>query len=241
MNETTTAESPAAAPTSLWEDFLDIFYAPRQVFERRRGAGYGLLLLILTLIVTALFFASQGPLAEAYAAEFRRGMANAGAAGQEMTAQQMEQAQRMGTIFGTLAVLIGFPLSVVIIGFVLWALGKLFGFAASISAAILVVTYAQFPRLLQSVAALVQGLMLNPESLAATSLGPARFVDPDTASAMLLATLMRLDLFYIWSTALIALGARVIGRVPGAQAIILAVLVWVVGALPTLAGAMFSG
>src|SRR5690606_15531951 len=88
-----------------------------------------------------------------------------------------------------------FPLGVVASGIVLWGLGKLFGFAAGVSAAILVVTYAQFPRLLQSVAALLQGLLMNPESLAATSLGPARFLDPEAASAPLLASLMRLDLF----------------------------------------------
>src|SRR5690606_22175294 len=214
-------ENPAAAPASLLEELLGSFYAPRQELERRRTAGYGLLLLTLTLQVTALFIASLSPRGDAYAAEFSRGMQNAGPAGQEMSPEQMEQAQRMGSIFGTLAVLIFFPLGVVISGVVLWGLGKLFGFAAGVSAAILVVTYAQFPRLLQSVVALLQGLLLNPESLAATSLGPARFVDPESASAALLANLMRLDLFYIWSTALIALGARVIGRVPTVQAVIL--------------------
>ena len=229
------------ARASLWEDFLDIFYAPRSVFERRKGAGYALVLLIITLVLTALFFASMGPLADAYSAEFRRGMEGAGGAGQEMTAEQMAQVERFGSIFGTLAVLIGFPLGVIIIGFVLWALGKMFGFAASVSAAILVVTYAQFPRLLQSVVMLLQGLILNPDSLAATTLGPARFVDPESASALTLAMLMRLDLFYIWSTALIAIGAEVIGRVPRSKAILLAVLVWVVGAIPTLLGALAGG
>lgn len=239
MNEPIAADTPARA--SLWEDFLDIFYAPREVFERRKEAGYGLVLLILTLLVTALFFASQGPLGDAYTAEFTRSMQNAGGAGQQMSAEQMAQAQRMGSIFGTIAMLIFFPLGVVVCGVALWALGKLFGFSAGVSAAILVLTYAQFPRLLQSVVALLQGLFFNPQSLAATSVGPARFVDPETTSAVLLAQLMRLDIFYIWSTALIALGARVIGRVPTVQAAILAILVWVVGALPALLGGMFSG
>lgn len=231
----------STAPPSLWEDFLDIFYAPRSVFERRRGAGYGLVLLILTVVLTALFFASMGPLADAYAAEFRRGMEGAGAAGQQMTAEQLAQAERVGTIFGTLAMLIGFPLGVIIIGFFLWALGKMFGFVGTVSAAILIVTYAQFPRLVQSVVMLLQGLILNPDSLAATTFGPARFMDPESASALMLAMMMRLDLFYIWSTALIAIGAEVIGRIPRSKAILLAVLVWVVGAIPTVLGALASG
>lgn len=235
MSEPTLQEAPPGARTSVWEDFIDIFYAPRQVFERRRGAKYGLVLLILTLLVTVLFFASQGPLANAYAAEFQRGMDNAS---QQMTAEQMEQAQRMGSIFGTVAVLIGFPIGVVLIGLVLWGLGKMFGFAATAGMAILIVTYAQFPRVLQSIAMVLQGLFMNAESLAALTLGPARFLDPDTTSALTMALLMRLDVFYIWSTILIAIGAQVIGRVPKAQSYILAVLVWVVGALPGVAGAL---
>lgn len=235
MNEPTLQEAPPGARTSVWEDFIDIFYAPRQVFERRRGAKYGLVLLVLTILVTVLFFASQGPLADAYAAEFQRGMENAS---QQMTAEQMEQAQRMGSIFGTIAVLIGFPIGVLLIGLVLWGLGKMFGFAATASMAILIVTYAQFPRVLQSIVMVLQGLFMNAESLAALTLGPARFLDPDTTSALAMAMLMRLDVFYIWSTVLIAIGAQVIGRVPKAQSYLLAALVWVVGALPSVVGAL---
>ena len=88
---------------------------------------------------------------------------------------------------------------------------------------------------------LLQGLILNPDSLAATTFGPARFMDPESASALMLAMMMRLDLFYIWSTALIAIGAEVIGRIPRSKAILLAVLVWVVGAIPTVLGALASG
>lgn len=237
MSNPTLQEAPPGASTSVWEDFIDIFYAPRQVFERRRGAKYGLVLLVITVVVTVLFFASQGPLADAYAAEFQRGMANSN---QEMSAEQMAQAQRMGSIFGTVAVLVAFPIGVLLIGLVLWGLGKLFGFAATAGMAILIVTYAQFPRVLQSVVVLLQGFILNPDSLAAVTLGPARFLDPNTTSAITMALLMRLDLFYIWSTILIAIGAQVIGRVPKVQSYVLAALVWVVGAVPGLVGALAS-
>ena len=107
--------------------------------------------------------------------------------------------------------------------------------------AILIVTYAQVPRILQTVAGLVQGLLLNPQSLAATAIGPARFLDPDTTSGALLAFLMRLDVFYIWSTILIAIGAHVIGRVPKAQAYVLAAIIWIVGAIPTVLPALLQG
>ena len=241
MTDTATEAPAPPARASLWEDFIDIFYAPREVYARRREAGFGVALLIVTLLMTALFFAAQGPLADAFAAEFRRGMAQAGAAGQQMTAEQMEGARRMGSIFGTASMLVFVPIGVVLIGLVLWGVGKLFGFVGTATMAMLVVTYAQFPRVLQTAAMLLQGLLFNPSSLAGTSLGPARFLDPDTTSAVLMATLMRLDVFYIWSTALIAIGAQVVGRVPKAQSYLLAALVWVAGGLVPLVGALARG
>lgn len=234
MTEATTQDASPQAPASLWEDFIDIFYAPRQVFERRRYAKFGLPLLILTLLVTALFFAAQGPLADAFAAEFQRGMQRAGGQAPQMSAEQLANAQRMSRIFGTLAVLIAFPIGVMLTGVALWLAGKMFDFAGTVAMAILVITYAQFPRLLQSVVMLLEGLLLAPQSLAATSIGPARFVNPETTSPFAVAMLMRLDLFYIWSTVLIAIGAQVVGRVPRTQSYILAVIVWIVGAIPQL-------
>lgn len=240
MSNATLEEAPPQAPASLWEDFIDIFYAPRQVFARRQYAGYGLVLLVLTVIGAALFFAAQGPLADAFAAEYQRAIRNAGGGAQEMTAEQAGQARRMGTIFGSLTVLVAFPVAVMVTGLMLWMLGKLFGFAGTVGMAMVIVTYAQFPRIVQSVALLLQGLLMRPDTLAATSVGPARFVDPDTASAALVAFLTRLDVFYIWSTVLIAIGAQVIGRVPRAQSYLLAALVWLIGGLPMVLGALVS-
>lgn len=234
MNEPMMDTPAAEAPASVWEDFMDIFYAPREVFARRQNAGFGLVLVVLTILLTVIFYASQGPLAEAMAAEFRRAMEQGGPGAQQMTAEQMATAQRMGAIFGTLGVLVVLPISVMLVGVVLWAVGKLFDFSASVGAAILIATYALFPRLLQSIVALLQGLLFSPAALAETSIGPARFFDPATTSPVLMALLMRADVFYIWSTILIAIGAHVIGKVPKERSYLLAVLVWLVGAIPTV-------
>ena len=144
----------------------------------------------------------------------------------------------MAATFGLVAYIVTYPLAVLLTGLALWAVGKFVDSAATLGAAMLIATYAQFPRVLQSIVVLLQGFFLNPDSLAAVTLGPARFLDPNTTSAITMALLMRLDLFYIWSTILIAIGAQVIGRVPKAQSYVLAALVWVVGALPGLVGAL---
>jgi hypothetical protein len=49
---------------------------------------------------------------------------------------------------------------------------------------------------------------------------------------------LRVDLFTIWITVLLAIGLRVTGRVSGAQAAGVAALVWLVGALPGVLGAL---
>ncbi|MDB4872113.1 MAG: Yip1 protein, partial [Gemmatimonadales bacterium] len=72
-------------------------------------------------------------------------------------------------------------------------------------------------------------------------ISPARFMDPDQASPVLLALLSRVDPFVIWITVLLAIGLHVVGEIPKQQAYISAAIVWVVGALPAVFGALRGG
>jgi hypothetical protein len=72
------------------------------------------------------------------------------------------------------------------------------------------------------------------------ALVPVRFMDPDQASPVLLALLSRVDPFVIWITVLLAIGVHVVGKIPKQQAYISAAIVWVVGALPAVFGALRS-
>jgi hypothetical protein len=72
------------------------------------------------------------------------------------------------------------------------------------------------------------------------SLSPARFLDPDTSSAMTIALLSRLDVFTIWVTVLLAIGLSVTGRIPRSRAAIAAGLVWLLGSLPVVLAAVRS-
>ena len=49
------ATAAPAKPASLWEDFIDIFYAPTSVFARRREGKFGLALLVYVILATAVF------------------------------------------------------------------------------------------------------------------------------------------------------------------------------------------
>jgi hypothetical protein len=105
----------------------------------------------------------------------------------------------------------------------------------------MVATYALFPRILQAVVAVFIGLLFDPPTLAAASVGPAHFLDPATAPAWVVQLLLRLDLFMIWSTILIAIGLQVVGRVRKGPSYLVAALVWLLGAIPTVLPALLRG
>ena len=58
-------------PPSVWEDLLEIFYAPRAVFERRRETpAFGLALIVFTVLVVGLSFAFRGAMEPVFDAEY---------------------------------------------------------------------------------------------------------------------------------------------------------------------------
>ena len=52
--------TPPVEKASVFEDYIDIFHAPSQVFARRAASGFGLHLLLVSLISAALAFANRG-------------------------------------------------------------------------------------------------------------------------------------------------------------------------------------
>jgi ABC-type transport system involved in cytochrome c biogenesis permease component len=77
-------------------------------------------------------------------------------------------------------------------------------------------------------------------SIYSVGISPARFMDPDQTSPVVMALASRIDPFVIWITVLLAIGLHVVGKIPKQQAYISAAIVWVVGALPAVFGALRS-
>ena len=123
-----------------------------------------------------------------------------------------------------------------LVGILIWAIGRLFDSTATLRLAVVIATYSQFPKIVQSLSNIVQGLLLDLRALAAVSIGPARFVDPADASPVILGLLGRLDLFVLWGVLLMAIGLEVLGRVPKAQAYAAAGLVWLMAGIPPVVG-----
>ncbi len=233
---------PAAPPpkASVWEDLVDIWYAPSTVFQRRENGNFGIALVVLTVVVTALFFASRGALAPIFDAQMAKQMDLLHTTRPEMTADQLATARTMSekvASFAFVGVMIGTPVAVFVIGLIAWVVGKFVGATQSLRSAFVVSTFAAFPWMLASLATLVQGLVLdlsNARSMFAVSVSPARFLDASTTSPVVIALASRVDPFTIWWAVLIAIGARITGKLTTNQAAIVGVVMWLLGALPTI-------
>lgn len=235
-----TDAAPAPPKAPIWEDFLEIFYAPSRVFARRGGGDWGIPLLVLIVLAAILTFATWDlirPLVDAESA--RQFMARASK--MNLTPEQIEQqraAVEKFSGFFPIIIIVSTAILPLIVGLFLWLVGKAVGAVESLGEAIMIAVFSYFPRLIGSVAVAIQAFLMPEEKMkgiASVSIGPARFMDPETTSAGMLALGGRLDLFIIWSTVLLAIGLKVKGKVSTGQAAIAAIVLWLLGSLQAIA------
>lgn len=235
---------PSPAKAGLWEDFVDIFYTPSTVFARRSDGKFGPALLFLVIAGVILFFLTKNAMAPIMDAEFARQSADMMRQNPNLTAEQLSKGRGFFETFVPLIFAVTFPLTIILTGVVLWAIGKLFDAKESVAMAIMVATYSQVPRLVQFLTNAAQGLLMDPDrmtSVNSVSFSIARFMNSDTAQPVLLALAGRVELFTIWATVLLAIGLHVVGRIPKQSAGIAAALTWLVGGLPTVLDALRKG
>lgn len=199
------------------DDLVETFVAPARAFERRRDGRYGLLLLILMVVTGVIMVATMGLSAPYWDAQFDASMRMAAAKGQALPPEATGELARTGfrwvaVVTATLAV----PF-LVWLGALFVALGgKLAGASIGYRQGAAIMTLASMPRLLAPVAMAVQGLLVDPaqiRSFSDASLGPARFMNPETTSPVILSLLGNFDLTSLWSFALLGIGISVVGRV----------------------------
>ncbi len=237
---TASADPVTAAPVkgpSFWEDLIDIFVKPADVFRRWQFKSAWAPLLFVTIVlavITYFTFSSMLPIMDA---EFKRSMTAAMAKNPQLTQDAADKMRNVSEsagryVFGPIILV-----TMLIVGLVAWLVGKLVGSKQTLQAAMVVVGWSYMPRVLGAIIGAVQALLLDPTKLTsvqALSLGPARFLDPDTTNPVLFQLLGRLDLITIWVTVLLAVGLYVTGKVSKQRAWIFGVLIWAVGTLPAL-------
>ena len=230
----------SAPSSSLWEDFIDIIVSPASVFRRRERGSWLIPLLIVTVAIGLIAFASRGVLQPVMDAEFERA-ADQMRRNPQVTEDMIERTRGFFEFSRTYGAIIFTPIAIVVVGFMTWLVGKLVDSKQELHAAMMVAAYSYVPRVIQAIFNAIQGLVLKPEqlnSLFKLSISPARFLDPNTANPVVLQMLNRFEVFTIWETVLLAIGVYVTGRISKNQAIVAGILFWLVGSIPAVLGAL---
>ncbi|MHB1097063.1 MAG: YIP1 family protein [Gemmatimonadaceae bacterium] len=239
-------EAPAPAKVSLFEDFVDIFFSPREVFQRREKAGYALVMIIVTLLIGGLFIVNRGTMQDLMEAETARAMAEAMKNNPGMTEEQAALGRKIGGYAMTFGAFIGMPIAMFLTGLCGWLTAKMLGGSLKYSAATMIACYSFIPRVIESLTISAQGLLLDTGALTGRyqlTLGVARFLDPELSPG-LLALVGRVDLFTLWVTVLLAIGIGVVAKLPKEKLVVAGLIMWAFGALPalwTLGKAAISG
>jgi hypothetical protein len=225
-----TAVERETPPASRWEDYIDVFFSPAELFARRAGDRVGpplITLLVLGLLVYVAMLPANAMIMRAALAD---------------NPEQAAALERMGPVvqvFGGITVLISYLVMIAVAGFLLWAVGRLAEIRTEMSRTLLIATYASFVYLVSQVAASV-AIMLHGEVgldvLRHSSFGPLRFMSGEM-NPVLMALVRRLDIFIIWQAVLWGVGLMVIYRASRAQAAITAAAAWILFAIPTIIAA----
>lgn len=246
MTDTLEATTKPAPEPGFWEDLIDIFYAPVGVFRRWAKKSFWPPMLFAVIAISIISYFTFNTLQPALEAEFdRNASAQMARSGQNQTPQAQEAIAKTRDLVlgaGRYFVGVGIFINIFLVGIGVWLVGKMFtdtafGTAMSISA------WSYMPRVLGTVLAGVQGLLMDPatmRSIQSISIGPARFMDPDASNQLLFQIAGRLDLFIIWETILLGVGLYAAFKVSKSRAAVFAVVIWIIGSLPNIRNGLLA-
>jgi hypothetical protein len=240
-----TEAMPAGSADPGPMDLVEIYYAPTDVFARRaEGGEFALPLIVLPIVLTVLYYATQGAMQPVFDAEWARMLPTMLEKFPNAPPERMQAMKEFGAKWGGVGIFIGAGLvGPFVAGFVLWLVSRVVGAAVGFSQAVMIATFSLYPLIVEQVVNAAQALALPESSITSrysVSLGPARFLDP-TASTMTFSVVGHIDLFTVWTAILVAIGLKVVTRATTAQAATGAAAVWILGLLPGVIGAIRAG
>jgi hypothetical protein len=233
----TESTATASSGGGLFEDLIEVLYAPSSVFDRTRARKAFMYALVTAILVAVVAFATKNLMMPWFEAQSDLALKLAAAKGKPIP----DAAAASMRSFTSWGIVVGAPLTMLIgpyINAALLVLGaKVMKAPLTYAQAAMVATLGGVPRILGWIALPVQGLVLDgsqARSIADLSLGPARFFDPATIPPSVLTLLGNLDVFRIWQIALIAIGVSVVARVPRSTGAVVAIIMLGVGAIMQL-------
>jgi hypothetical protein len=239
MNQATVESSKG----SVFEDVLEVLWAPAKVFDRSRTKGVGMYILVLTAVTLVIVLATKGLIQPYIDANFDVQMQQMAARGTPMPPEAAAAAQKFAG-YGFIATgVLMIPIGAVLTGVLVWIGGKVASAPFTFGQGMLIATLASVPRVLSFIATAVQGAMADPQSIRSFSdaaLGAARFVDPVSTSPALMALLANVDAFNIWQLVIMAVGISVVGRVERSAGFVGAIVAWGLGVALTVVPALLA-
>lgn len=231
----TTQPEPQQEKASRWEDYIDVFFSPFELFRRR--ASDKVAPPLLTLIgLGILFYLIMIP---------ANRIVVRGSIPPEAQAQMTEGMVRMMSYAGVIGVPIMYAVMVVIAAALLWLGGRVADMRTEFSRTMLIATYAAFVLLLSQILAsllIMVGGEAGFDPIRSMSFGVLRFIGDADMNRSVAALLGLFDIFSIWQAALWAIGLSVVYKVGMARAAAVAAVVWVLFAIPgVIMGALGIG
>src|SRR4051812_20237066 len=123
MTELTGAQTPPAPTPSFWEDAIEIFVHPTDVFRRRANESFWPPYLFVVVVMGVIGIATFDSLRPIFEAEATRQMATSA---QKLTPEQIQQGMDFGMKIARFAIPIGVAFGMILLGFVVWLVSKIF-------------------------------------------------------------------------------------------------------------------
>lgn len=233
---------PPAQTASRWEDFVDIFFSPGELFRRRANDSWIVPLIATAVLSVVVYFAFPS---------VQRAFADAQIA--QMVAKRPELAERMQNrpqgpaqnIIGGIVMPIAMTIGIVLAAFITWAVARFMSISLTWRKALMINAWIAIIGVLNQLAINIAALLkvnrgegLHPWS--DRSVGLIRFVNADETNPAVLALLTRIDPFAIWALALMAIALIAAADAPRPRAWATAAVVWLLLALPFLIPAAMS-
>ena len=221
--------APKVSGWSTWEDVLDIFYAPSDVFERRRDGRYMLPLLISLVLSVAIYVLAQQMNEALQDVEFARAMAKQGNLTPEQIAQGKAFAEKFRSV-GIYFIPVGIAVVAWVSGLVIMLLSSMMGGRVSFAQGTAIAVLSSMPELLGRTLVALQGLFIDTSTAATRysfSFNASRFMDAGTNNWLLKLGAVA-DPFVIWGIVLVGLGVWIMGKMEKEKAAVLAIIYAVV-------------
>jgi hypothetical protein len=232
----TSQEGSIAAPKQggLFEDLIEVLYAPSKVFDRARNSSAFKYALVTAIICLVVAVATKNLLMPWLDAQAELSIKMAAAKGKPIP-DNAAASMRSFTAWG---IIIGAPLTMLIGPYInaifLLIGGKLMNARMTYAQAATIAVLGGVPRVIGWLLMPVQAIISDSSkarSIADLSIGPARFVDPEQLSPTILTLLGNLDIFRLWQIALTVIGVAIIGRVSKGTAVVVVIIMVGVGAI----------